>query len=70
MFNVISTDDIPEVTRKLGEIRGLQADDGDYYTYLAISYADIEKDKPFGVSYYKLVKYLLLSRYKLFKIIT
>lgn len=40
----------PVVNAKLGKIKGLQADDGDYSMYLGIPYGDIDENKPFGVS--------------------
>lgn len=38
------------VNTKLGQIRGTKADDGDYFMFLGIPYAQVNKSNPFGVS--------------------
>lgn len=40
----------PLVDTKVGLIRGLKADDGDYSMFLGIPYADVDENNPFGVS--------------------
>lgn len=41
----------PLVDSKVGLIRGLRADDGDYSMFLGIPYATVDRSNPFGVSY-------------------
>lgn len=40
----------PLVDPKVGLIRGLKADDGDYGMFLGIPYGQIDEANPFGVS--------------------
>lgn len=38
------------VNTKLGQIRGVVADDGDYTSFLGIPFAKVKVENPFGVS--------------------
>lgn len=40
----------PLVDTKVGLIRGLKAEDGDYSMFLGIPYGKVEESNPFGVS--------------------
>ena len=49
----------PLVDTNVGLIRGLRANDGDYAMFLGIPYAQVDPEKPFGVSSRNLFSYSL-----------
>lgn len=59
----------PLVDTKVGLIRGLRADDGNYSKFLGIPYAQVNPDNPFGVSamYFNLCVYKVVKTNKICK---
>lgn len=50
-LSVVCGEDAPLVGTTQGLVRGLAANDGDYYMYLGIPYGAVDLNNPFGVNF-------------------